>query len=124
MKVLEMTGGGVDYVFECIGVKDLAPTGLAMCKKGGTLVMVGVVPLGQNIELPGLDIVLSGKNVIGSMMGGNRFRIDMPRYVDFYLDGRLQLDEMISARMPLDDVNTAFDKMKSGAVARSVISFS
>jgi S-(hydroxymethyl)glutathione dehydrogenase/alcohol dehydrogenase len=123
MKVLELTGGGVDYVFECIGVKELAAQGLAMVKKGGTLVLVGVVPIGQNIDLPGLDIVLSGKSVVGSMMGGNRFRIDMPRYVDFYLDGRLQLDEMISARMPLDEVNTAFDKMKSGEVARSVVTF-
>ena len=121
-KVHELTGG-VDYVFECIGIKELAATGLAMARKGGTLVLVGVVPIGQNIELPGLDIVLSGKSVIGSMMGGNRFRIDMPRYVDFYLDGRLQLDEMISARLPLDEVNTAFDKMKAGQVARSVISF-
>lgn len=123
MKVLEMTGGGTDYVFECIGVKDLAAPALGMVKRGGTLVLVGVVPIGQNIELPGLDIVLSGKKVVGSMMGGNRFRIDMPRYVDFYLDGRLQLDEMISARMPLDEINTAFDKMRSGEVARSVISF-
>jgi S-(hydroxymethyl)glutathione dehydrogenase/alcohol dehydrogenase len=55
------------------------------------------------------------------MMGENRFRIDMPRYVDFYLDGRLKLDEMISARLPLDQIHVAFDKMKSGEVARSVI---
>jgi S-(hydroxymethyl)glutathione dehydrogenase/alcohol dehydrogenase len=122
MKVLEATGG-VDYCFECIGVKELAATGLAMVRKGGTLVLVGVVPLGQNVELPGLDIVLSGKSVVGSMMGGNRFRIDMPRYVDFYLDGRLRLDEMISARLRLDEINTAFDKMKAGEVARSVVTF-
>jgi S-(hydroxymethyl)glutathione dehydrogenase/alcohol dehydrogenase len=123
MKVLGLTGGGVDYCFECIGIKELAAQGLAMIHKGGTLVLVGVVPLGQNIELPGLDIVLSGKKVVGSMMGGNRFRIDMPRYVDFYLDGRLRLDEMISARLGLDEINTAFDKMKAGEVARSVITF-
>jgi S-(hydroxymethyl)glutathione dehydrogenase/alcohol dehydrogenase len=123
MEVLERTKGGVDYVFECIGVKELAAQGLGMIKKGGTLVMVGVVPIGQNVELPGLDIVISGKSILGSMMGGNRFRIDMPRYVDFYLDGRLQLDEMISARMPLAEINTAFDKMKAGEVARSVIHF-
>ena len=95
-----------------------------MVHKGGRLVLVGVVPLGTNIEFPGLDIVLQGKQVVGSMMGGNRFRIDMPRYVEFYLDGRLRLDEMISARMPLSEVNTAFDKLKAGEVARSVITFS
>ena len=55
------------------------------------------------------------------MMGGNRFRIDMPRYVDFYLDGRLKLDEMISARLPLEEINTAFERMKAGEVARSVV---
>jgi S-(hydroxymethyl)glutathione dehydrogenase/alcohol dehydrogenase len=123
MKVLEMTEGGVDFCFECIGIKELVATGLAMVHKGGTLVMVGVVPIGQMIELPGLDIVLQGKKIVGSMMGGNRFRIDMPRYVDFYLDGRLRLDEMISARIGLDEINGAFAKMKAGEVARSVVSF-
>ena len=57
------------------------------------------------------------------MMGSNRFRIDMPRFVDFYLDGRLKLDEMISNRLKLDEVNSSFEKMKAGEVARSVISF-
>ena len=95
-----------------------------MIHKGGTLVLVGVVPFGTNLELNGLDIVLQGKSVIGSMMGGNRFRIDMPRYVDFYLDGRLKLDEMISQRFALDDVNKAFDAMKAGQVARGVITLS
>ena len=70
-----------------------------------------------------LDVVVQSKRILGSMMGDNRFPIDMPRYVDFYLDGRLRLDEMISARIGLDDVNDAFEKMKAGEVARSVISF-
>ena len=60
---------------------------------------------------------------MGSMMGSNRFRMDMPRYVDFYLDGRLKLDEMISARLPLEDVNQAFDSMRAGEAARSVLVF-
>jgi S-(hydroxymethyl)glutathione dehydrogenase/alcohol dehydrogenase len=57
------------------------------------------------------------------MMGSNRFRVDMPRYVEFYLSGQLKLDEMISGRMPLDDINVAFEEMKKGAAARSVITF-
>ena len=81
------------------------------------------IVVGQTVEFQGLDLVLRGKRVVGSMMGHNRFRIDMPRFVDFYLDGRLKLDEMISARLELDQVNTAFDKMKAGEVARSVIAF-
>jgi S-(hydroxymethyl)glutathione dehydrogenase/alcohol dehydrogenase len=92
-----------------------------MVRKGGVCVLVGVVPFGTKLELPGFDIVLGGKSVVGSMMGGNRFRIDMPRYVDFYLDGRLKLDEMISARLPLEEIHVAFERMKAGEVARSVV---
>jgi len=84
---------------------------------------VGVVPIGQLVEVPGLDLVISGKKILGSMMGDNRFRVDMPRYVDFYLSGQLKLDEMISARLKLDQVNHAFDEMRKGTAARSVIVF-
>jgi len=94
-----------------------------MVKKGGTAVWVGVVPIGQLVEVPGLDLVISGKKILGSMMGDNRFRVDMPRYVDFYLSGQLKLDEMISARLKLDQVNHAFDEMRKGTAARSVIVF-
>jgi S-(hydroxymethyl)glutathione dehydrogenase/alcohol dehydrogenase len=65
------------------------------------------------VGIPLFDLVLSGKKILGSMMGDNRFRIDMPRYCDFYLDGRLRLDEMISARIRLEDVNDSFEKMKA-----------
>jgi S-(hydroxymethyl)glutathione dehydrogenase/alcohol dehydrogenase len=122
-KVLELTSGGVDYSFECIGTRATCTQAASMIRKGGTCVMVGVVPFGQMVEFNGLDIVLQGKKIVGSMMGSNRFRIDMPRYVDLYLDGRLRLDEMISARLRLDEINTAFEKMKAGEVARSVIHF-
>ena len=121
--VLETTGGGADYVFECIGIKELVTQSVQMIKKGGTAVMVGVIPIGQNVELPGLDMVLSEKKLIGSMMGSNRFRVDMPRYVDFYLSGQLKLDEMISGRMPLENVNEAFEQMRQGKAARSVLTF-
>jgi S-(hydroxymethyl)glutathione dehydrogenase/alcohol dehydrogenase len=120
-QVLAKLGGGADYSFECIGTKATSAQALAMIRKGGTCVLVGVVPVGTNLELPGLDIVLQGKTVVGSMMGSNRFRIDMPRYVDFYLDGRLKLDEMISARIGLDEIGVAFEKMQAGEVARSVV---
>jgi S-(hydroxymethyl)glutathione dehydrogenase/alcohol dehydrogenase len=120
-EVLGALGGGADFSFECIGGKATATQAVAMIRKGGTCVLVGVVPFGTTLELPGLDLVLSGKRVVGCMMGSNRFRLDMPRYVDFYLDGRLRLDEMISARIPLEQINTAFDRMKAGEVARSVV---
>ena len=121
--VKELTQGGVESAFECIGTAPTCQQAVAMLCRGGTAVMVGVVPIGVAVGIPMFDLVLSGKKILGSMMGDNRFRIDMPRYCDFYLDGRLRLDEMISARIRLDDVNDSFEKMKAGAVARSVIVF-
>jgi S-(hydroxymethyl)glutathione dehydrogenase/alcohol dehydrogenase len=121
--VQELTGGGVDYAFEAIGLKATVEQAYGMIRRGGTCVMVGVVPIGVKVEIPALDVVISEKKIIGSMMGSNRFRIDMPRYVDFYLAGKLKLDEMISARLKLDQVNEAMDKMRAGEVARSVIAF-
>jgi S-(hydroxymethyl)glutathione dehydrogenase / alcohol dehydrogenase len=122
-QVLERTGGGVDTSFECIGLASTVQQAVGMIRKGGTAVLVGVVPVGQLVPLHAADITLQEKRVMGSMMGSNRFRIDMPRYVDFYLDGRLRLDEMISARIRLEDVNGAFETMRRGEVARSVIVF-
>jgi len=121
--VREMTSGGVDYAFEAIGLKQTIRQAFDMSRKGGTTVMVGVTPVGVDIELPGFDIVVSEKKILGSLMGSNAFRVDMPRYVDFYLNGQLLLDEIISARRPLDEINVCFDEMKKGAAARSVIVF-
>ena len=122
-EIVEMTSGGVDYAFEAIGLPATVRQAVRMTRKGGTAVMVGVVPVGTNVELPGADIVLREKSILGSMMGSNRFRLDMPRYVDLYLSGRLKLDEMISARLPLEGVNDAFEAMRRGTVARSVLVF-
>jgi len=122
-QVLEMTGGGVEQAFEAIGLNATVQQALAMTRKGGTAFMVGVLGIGENIEVPGLDVVINEKRIQGSMMGSNAFRVDMPRYVDFYLNGQLKLDEMISARRPLEEVNTCFDEMRKGTAARSVIVF-
>ncbi len=123
LKVHELTGGGADYAFECIGLPVTVQQTVGMVKRGGAAVLVGVVPLGKMVELHIAEITLQEKRVLGSMMGSNRFRIDMPRYVDFYLDGRLKLDEMISARIGLADVNDALDKLRAGEAARQVIVF-
>jgi S-(hydroxymethyl)glutathione dehydrogenase/alcohol dehydrogenase len=121
--VADLTSGGVDYAFEAIGLPATVRQAVRMTRKGGTTVMVGVVPAGTNIELPGADIVLRGKSILGCMMGANRFRLDIPRYVELYMSGRLKLDEMISARLPLESINDAFAAMRQGAAARSVIVF-
>ena len=81
-----------------------------------------MIPMGQKVEVPGFEL-LSEKRLMGSNMGSNRFRIDMPRCIEFYLDGRLKLDELVSARIGLDDINEGFANMKAGSVARSVILF-
>jgi S-(hydroxymethyl)glutathione dehydrogenase/alcohol dehydrogenase len=96
---------------------------IAMTGRGGTAVLVGVVPIHETVAISAADITLSEKRITGSYMGSNRFRFDMPRYVDFYLDGRLRLDEMISSRIPLGELNTAFDRMRKGEAARQVVVF-
>jgi len=121
--VADLTSGGVDYAFEAIGTPATIRQAVRMTRKGGTTVMIGVVPQGTNVELPGADIVLREKTILGCMMGSNRFRTDMPRYVELYRSGQLRLDEMISARLPLEGVNDAFESMRRGTAARSVIVF-
>ena len=114
--------GGVDYSFEAIGKKQTAEQAFAMIRKGGTATIVGVIAPGVDLELPGIEF-LREKRIQGSLMGSNRFRFDMPRYVDLYFDGRLKLDELVSARIGLADINEGFAAMTRGEVARSVIMF-
>jgi S-(hydroxymethyl)glutathione dehydrogenase/alcohol dehydrogenase len=121
-QVLELTGGGVEYAFEAIGLKVAAEQSFAMLRKGGTATIIGMIPEGQKIELPGSEF-LDEKKIQGSNMGSNRFRIDMPRYVDLYLNGRLKLDELVSARISLDEINEGFEAMRRGETARSVVIF-
>ena len=120
--VKELTGGGVHYSFEAIGNKVAAEQCFHMLRPGGTATVIGMIPVGQSLELPG-HAFLQERKIQGSMMGSNRFRVDMPRFVDFYLSGRLNLDSLVSKRISLDEVNEGFEAMKSGDVARSVIVF-
>jgi S-(hydroxymethyl)glutathione dehydrogenase/alcohol dehydrogenase len=121
-QVLELSGGGVHYAFEAIGLKQTAEQAFAMLARGGTATVIGMIPIGQTVELPGFELLME-KKLQGSNMGSNRFRVDMPRYIDLYLQGRLKLDELVSRRISLDEVNDGFDAMKAGEVARSVIVF-
>jgi len=121
-RVREMTGGGVDYSFEAIGAKETAEQAFQMLGDHGTATLIGMIPQGMKIELEG-SAFLRERRIQGSVMGSNRFRIDMPRYIEYYRQGRLKLDEMISQRLHLQGVNGAFDDMKNGNVARSVILF-
>jgi len=121
--VQALTAGGADFVFECIGLVPTVQQAIGMTGRGGPAVLVGVVPVTQLVPISAADLTLQEKKVTGSYMGSNRFRFDMPKYVEFYLDGRLHLDEMISSRISLDEINDAFDQMRKGAAARQVIVF-
>ena len=121
-KVKDLTKGGVDYSFEAIGKKETAEQSFSILRAGGTATIIGMIPQGVKIELDGASF-LRERRIQGSSMGSNHFRVDMPRYVDFYLQGRLKLDELVSRRLTLEDVNEAFKYMKEGSVARSVMMF-
>ncbi len=122
VQVRELTGGGVDYSFEAIGLKVTAEQCFRMLCAGGTATVIGMIPVGTMVEVHGVDF-LAEKKLQGCTMGSNRFRVDMPRYIEFYLQGKLHLDEMVSQRLPLDQVNDALDALKQGEVARTVLTF-
>ncbi|MES2897496.1 MAG: Zn-dependent alcohol dehydrogenase [Pseudomonadota bacterium] len=121
-EVLEMTKGGVHHSFEAIGLSKTAEQAFNMLRRGGTANIIGMIPVGQSITLMGAAF-LGEKKLQGSMMGSNRFPVDMPRLVDFYMNGKLKLDQMISQRIKLEQVNEGFADMKRGELARSVIMF-
>jgi S-(hydroxymethyl)glutathione dehydrogenase/alcohol dehydrogenase len=120
--VRALTGGGVHHAFEAIGLKHTAEQAFAMLRRGGTATVIGMIAPGVKIELKGSDF-LGEKRIQGSMMGSNRFPVDMPRMVDFYMAGKLRLDELISQRLQLGQINDAFGELRRGELARSVILF-
>jgi len=121
-RIVEMTGGGVHHAIECLGLKLTAEQAFRMLAFGGTATLVGMVPFGEKIELHGADF-LRERRIQGCSMGSNRFRVDMPRLIELYLQGRLHLDDWISDRIRLEQINDGFAAMKAGKVVRSVIDF-
>ena len=120
--IRDLSGGGVDYSFEAIGLKIAAEQAWNCLIPGGTATVVGMIPVGEKVEIEG-RMFLSERKIQGSGMGSNRFRTDMPRLIDLYRQGRLLLDEMITRRGRLEDVNEAFRAMKAGEVTRSVLMY-
>jgi S-(hydroxymethyl)glutathione dehydrogenase/alcohol dehydrogenase len=121
-RVIEMTGGGVHHALECLGLKATAEQSFRMLAPGGTATIVGMVPFGEKIELHGADF-LRERKIQGSSMGSNHFRVDMPRMIELYLQGRLHLDDWISDRIKLEEINQGFQAWKEGRVMRQVIDF-
>lgn len=121
-QIQSMTSGGVDHAFECVGLKTTAEQSFASLRTRGTATLIGMFAPGVKLEIPGFDF-LRERRIQGSAMGSNQFRTDMPRLVDFYMQSRLHLKDMVSQRIALSQINEGFAAMKAGGVARSVIVF-
>jgi S-(hydroxymethyl)glutathione dehydrogenase/alcohol dehydrogenase len=121
-QIQELTKGGVDHAIEAVGRPASGTLAVKSLKRGGTATILGMMPLQHSVGLSAMDL-LSGKKLQGAIMGGNRFPVDIPRLVDFYMRGLLDLDTIISETIPLERINEGFDQMKRGDAARSVIVF-
>jgi S-(hydroxymethyl)glutathione dehydrogenase / alcohol dehydrogenase len=121
-QVRDLTGGGVHYSFEALGLKQTAEQSFAMLRPGGTATIIGMIPFGTKIELHGYDF-LRERKIQGSSMGSNHFRVDMPRLLEFWRQGRLHLDHLITGTLRLDEINQGFARLKTGEVVRQMIAF-
>ncbi|MEM7016761.1 MAG: zinc-binding dehydrogenase, partial [Pseudomonadota bacterium] len=121
-QVKSLLDGGANYTFEAIGLKITAEQAFNMLAPGGTATVIGMIPIGTSIELHG-PLFLQERKIQGSAMGSYSFRVAMPRLIDFYLNGKLKLDDLIANRIKLDQINDAMDALKTGEHARDVIMF-
>ena len=118
-QIQELTKGGVDHAIEAVGRPASGTLAVKSLKRGGTATILGMMPLQHSVGLSAMDL-LSGKKLQGAIMGGNRFPVDIPRLVDFYMRGLLDLDTIISETIPLERINEGFDQMKRGDSARQL----
>ncbi len=121
-QITMISNGGVDFGIEAVGRQASANLAVASLRRGGTAIILGMMPLDCKVGLGAMDL-LSGKKLTGAIMGDNHFPVDLPRLVDFYMRGLLDLDTIIAERIALDDINAGFDKMRAGHSARSVVVF-
>ena len=122
--LVELTRGGADYSFECIGSVELMRQALECCHRGwGVSTIIGVAGSGEEIRTRPFQLV-TGRVWQGTAFGGARGRTDVPKIVDWYMDGKINIDDLITHRMPLTDINKAFDLMHSGESIRSVVVYS
>ena len=120
-EIVDLTDGGVDYSFECIGNVDVMRQALECCHKGwGESVIIGVAGAGQEISTKPFQLV-TGRVWRGTAFGGARGRTEVPRIVDWYMNGKINIDDLITHTMPLEQINEAFDLMHEGKSIRSVI---
>jgi S-(hydroxymethyl)glutathione dehydrogenase / alcohol dehydrogenase len=121
--IVDLTGGGADYSFDCTGNTDVMRQALECCHRGwGQSIIIGVAEAGKEIATRPFQLV-TGRVWKGSAFGGARGRTDVPKIVDWYMDGKINIDDLITHVMPLDQINTAFDLMHDGSSIRSVVTF-
>ena len=121
--LVELTGGGADYTFECIGNVEVMRQALECCHKGwGESVIIGVAGAGQEIATRPFQLV-TGRVWRGTAFGGAKGRTDVPKIVDWYMEGKINIEDLITHKMPLEEINTAFDLMHAGKSIRSVVEF-
>jgi len=121
--LVDLTRGGADYSFECIGNVDVMRVALECCHKGwGEAVIIGVAPAGAEISTRPFQLV-TGRVWRGTAFGGAKGRTEVPKIVDWYMDGKIMIDDLITHTMPLDEINTAFDLMHAGESIRSVVTY-
>ncbi len=121
--IIDLSGGGADYSFECIGNVTTMRQALECCHKGwGESIIIGVAGAGQEISTRPFQLV-TGRSWRGTAFGGAKGRTDVPKIVDWYMDGKINIDDLITHTMPLDDINRAFDLMHAGKSIRSVVTF-
>jgi S-(hydroxymethyl)glutathione dehydrogenase/alcohol dehydrogenase len=119
--IVDLTGGGADFSFECIGNVDVMRQALECCHRGwGESIIIGVAGAGQEIKTRPFQLV-TGRVWKGTAFGGARGRTDVPKIVDWYMEGKINIDDLITHTMPLDQINTAFDLMHEGKSIRSVV---
>ena len=121
-QVGELTKGGVHHAIEAVGRIAAGELALSLLRRGGTATIVGMMPISEKLPMRSLDL-LAEKKLQGCLMGSNRFPVDIPRLVDFYLAGRLDLDSLIAERIGLEQINEAVAKLRTGEAARSVVVF-
>lgn len=121
-EVVDLTKGGVDHAIEAVGRPQTGEMAVKLLRRGGTATILGMMPLMHQVGLGAIDL-LSGKKLQGALMGGNRFPVEIPRLVDFYMRGLLDLDSIIAERIPLSQINHAFDQLRKGDTTRSVVVF-
>jgi S-(hydroxymethyl)glutathione dehydrogenase/alcohol dehydrogenase len=121
-QVVELTKGGVHHAIEAVGRISAGELALSLLRRGGTATIVGMMPLAERLSMGAMDL-LAEKKLQGCLMGSNRFPLDIPRLVDFYLTGRLDLDALVAERIGLEGINGAVDKLRTGEAARSVVVF-